>query len=180
MLLRIFLIIFFIVLDCSAAQPPKFQLDGIGPLAEQKTMAEDLGRLLKQHKNKNKITKEAFQDSELLYIDARSAIDGWIELAETSLQTGTTTFDSKAQESALRVALAKSFDFTQNAKQLLQGKAWKRGDGPMISIDVEKIISTLMDTIKEVLSNKAKEKQKQDDELIQKLERLKWKEFNEI
>lgn len=168
-----------IVLANRVAESQQDPLDRMAQLTQHKERAEELARWLKE--DKDKITKQDFKNCQILYGDARSVFNGWIEQAETDILRSTGTVDPRAREDALRIAVGKSLDFTDTTIRVLKKKPGGRGLGPVeLNIDIEKMIRAAWDIMKEVRSNTSQEKQKLRNELMQRLEHLKWKKFDEL
>lgn len=151
------------------------ELDGIAELARHKQNAEQLVKLLKQEQKK--IGQKKLTNCKVLYADASSAFNGWIEQTQVDLLQKDGKLEQKSQEPALRFAVGKSRNFTDYAQKVLtQGEI----RAPVLNVDIEKMITATWNIIKEILHNKSQEREKVRNDLLKRLDMLKWKQFDEI
>jgi hypothetical protein len=156
-------------------------LDSIGEIAEQRSLAEQWAKTLKSDWPEG--SKE-YADGRAIYIEAKASYDGWIEQLKFDIISGNTP-DKTSHRAKLDEAIKKAEDFINYMKALdtaslpVDGTptpikaAWKLS---VVTVAIEAILDAGL-KIWEAYHN-AEQQRKQ--EIINLLDGLKWKSFQDL
>lgn len=158
------------------AKPPEDLSKNIEIIQRQKSSAEGLAQMLKKAYDKKEISNFDLQKGEMLYLEAKSAFDGWIRKLQFNLKRRGPVELSQEDNKSIEEAVKKSETFKNYVRQSLPGS---RG-GPVVVVAIATLIKPVTEAIIKILQEFKKGDRQERERIIQQLGELQWKSFNEI
>lgn len=147
----------------------------LAKLSEMRTQAESRVRLLSGLYKDGEVDKTPFQRSQLLYEDARSAFNAWLDAVKAEFSTKESDSPGESTSYLLESGSTKTEKFLSYADGLILGEP--RGGVAEAAIELtSKVIDTGVSIWNELRSSD-KDRRKQ---LLSQLEELRWVSFSDI
>jgi hypothetical protein len=175
-MLVLYFILCFMVCNFAIGQPPKDLSEAVNAIETQRLKAEQWASILKR--DEKTITPTAYMRAVSLYIEASAAFNGLIEEMKTDLIAGLGSEKDPKYKNLIESVSLRSAQFTEYVEGLYVPER-ERTSLPIIAGSIQIAIDVTKFVI-EIGQRSKDRKEKHRNEIIKKLNSLKWKPFDEI
>lgn len=157
------------------AKLPKGLSENIEIIERQKSSAEGFAQMLKKAYVNKKISNFDLQQGEMLYVEAKSAFDGWIKKLQSNLKGRGPVELSQEDKNSIAEAVKKSETFKNYVRQSLPGS--RRS---IVVVAIATLIKPLTDASIKIWQEFEKGDRQERERIIQQLGELQWISFKDI